>query len=445
MSPDDRGALTVLFMPESAYGPTNQCIGLGKVLLDKGHTVVFAAESSWAGRLAPYGFVEDLVDLAPPDPDAGEEAAGQFWIDFINETAPEFAKPTIEQLATFVQPTYQALIDGARYAEPQLREIIARQRPDVIVEDNVVSFPALTTADGAYVRIVSCNPLEVRGDDVAPLFSGYAAGDRSGWADFLAAFDATHDETWTAFDAWCREQGAPALPQRDFIHTSPHANIYVYPRELDYTDARPLDATWHRIDSSVRETDEQYVVPREVAHREEGSGLIYLSLGSLGGADIVLMQRHIDILGATRHRVIVSMGPRADELRLAANMTGAATLPQTTLMPQVDLVITHGGNNTTTEAMHFGKPMVVLPLFWDQYDNAQRVHELGYGVRLATYAFADDELTDAVDRLLADTELRERMAGIGAGIQARNGLHRGAEIIERVGRQRRVGARGLPA
>jgi hypothetical protein len=60
------------------------------------------------------------------------------WIDFINETAPEFAKPTREQLGTFIQPTYQALIEGAQYCEPQLREIIARQRPDVVVEDNVV-------------------------------------------------------------------------------------------------------------------------------------------------------------------------------------------------------------------------------------------------------------------------------------------------------------------
>src|SRR5262249_30289824 len=156
---------------------------------------------------------------------------------------------------------------------------------------------------------------------------------------------------------WCREQGAPPLPRRDFMHTSPLANIYVYPRELDYTDARPLDATWHRIDSSVRETDEPYVVPPALADRPADSGLIYLSLGSLGSAHVALMQRLIDVLGSTRHRVIVSMGPRADELRLAANMTGAAILPQTTLLPQVDLVITHGGNNTTTEAMHFGKPM----------------------------------------------------------------------------------------
>jgi UDP:flavonoid glycosyltransferase YjiC (YdhE family) len=81
--------------------------------------------------------------------------------------------------------------------------------------------------------------------------------------------------------------------------------------------------------------------------------------------------------------------------------------------------------------------MVVLPLFWDQYDNAQRVHELGYGVRLPTYAFADDDLLGAVDRLLADAALRERLAAIGADIRGRDGLRRGAEIIERVGLARR--------
>jgi UDP:flavonoid glycosyltransferase YjiC (YdhE family) len=128
------------------------------------------------------------------------------------------------------------------------------------------------------------------------------------------------------------------------------------------------------------------------------------------------------------------MGPRADELKLADNMVGASMLPQTTIIPKVDLVITHGGNNTTTEAMHFGKPMVVLPLFWDQYDNAQRVDECGYGVRLATYEFTHDELVGAVERLLGDTELRARLDAVGASIRGRDGLRKGADIIEKVGR-----------
>jgi MGT family glycosyltransferase len=433
--------LTVLFMPESAYGPTNQCVGLGKVLLDRGHTVVFAAEASWEGKLAPLGFVEALVDLAEPDPDAGEEAAGQFWIDFINETAPEFRKPTIEQLGSFVAPTYQALIDGAKYCEPRLKEIIAEHRPDVVVEDNVVTFPALLTGDAPFVRIVSCNPLECRGDKVPPTFSGYPADDQSGWAEFLEEFDRTHQPVWDDFNTWVQQQGAPSLPPRDFIHTSSAANIFVFPEELDYTDARPLDHTWHRIDSSVRETDEEYPLPPEVADRGEDEALIYLSLGSLGGADVGLLQRLVDVLGTSRHKVIVSMGPRADEIRLAEGMVGASMLPQTKVIPQVDLVITHGGNNTVTESMHFGKPMIVLPLFWDQYDNAQRVDELGYGVRLATYSFSDEELLDAVDRLFGDTTLRERMAAIGESVRGRDGLRRGAEIIERVGLEH-VAARG---
>ena len=62
---------TILFMPESAYGPTNNCIGIGDILRRRGHRVVFAAERSWAGNLEALGFAEDLVDLAPPPENAG--------------------------------------------------------------------------------------------------------------------------------------------------------------------------------------------------------------------------------------------------------------------------------------------------------------------------------------------------------------------------------------
>ena len=69
--------LTILFMPESAYGPTNQCIGIGDLLLKRGHRVVFAAETSWKGKLNALGFEEDLVQLAPLSLDADEQDPGK--------------------------------------------------------------------------------------------------------------------------------------------------------------------------------------------------------------------------------------------------------------------------------------------------------------------------------------------------------------------------------
>lgn len=431
-APDDR-RLTIMFWPESAYGPTNQCIGVAAKLRERGHTIVFAAESSWAGKISPFGFIEELVDLATPAEGDEDADAGQFWTDFIAETAPEFAKPTIEQLETFIQPTYQALIDGAKYCEPRLREIIAAHQPDVIVEDNVVLFPALTTAGKPFVRFISCSPLEVPGSDVPPPFSGLPSDDRSGWAAYRAEFDRTLRPMWEDFDAWVREQGGAPLPDLEFMPRDNAASIYIYPAEADYADRRPLDASWTRVDSSIRETDDAYELPAAMADRPQNSALVYLSLGSLGGADVSLMQRLIDILGGSPHRFIVSMGPQAEKLTLADNMVGAQMLPQTRIIPLVDAVITHGGNNTTTEALHFGKPLIVLPLFWDQYENAQRIDELNLGARLDTYHFTDDQLTDTLDRILADHELRERVSAIGAAVRERDGLRRAADVIERVG------------
>ncbi|WP_193048550.1 glycosyltransferase [Mycolicibacterium baixiangningiae] len=425
--------LTIMFWPESAYGPTNQCIGVAAKLRERGHQIVFAAESSWAGKIGKFGFIEELVDLAEPVEGAGEGDAGQFWTDFIAETAPEFAKPTIEQLETFIKPTFQALIDGAKYCEPRLREIIAKHQPDVIVEDNVVLFPALTTAGKPFVRFMSCSPLEVPGPDVPPPFSGLPSDDRSDWGPYLAEFDRALRPMWAEFDAWVREQGAAPLPDLEFMPRDNAATIYLYPAEADYTDRRPLDESWTRVDSSIRETDEDYAVPASVTDRPTDSALLYLSLGSLGGADVSLMQRLIDVLATTRHRFIVSMGPQADKITLAGNMVGAQMLPQTRIMPLVDAVISHGGNNTTTEALHFGKPLIVLPLFWDQYENAQRIDELDLGVRLDTYHFTDDQLTGALERILADGALRERVYQIGEQVRKRDGLRLAADVIERVG------------
>jgi MGT family glycosyltransferase len=420
-------AKTIVFFPEGAFGPTNNCAGIGSVLRERGHRVVFVVEESFAGTLEAKGFEEATMRLAPPPEEP--EVPGQFWKDFIRETAPEFRKPTIVQLSTFLHPTWQALIDGSMYVNDRLTEIFDELRPDAIVEDNVVAFAAIPGSGRPWARIVSCNPCELKDELVPPVFSGHPTEDTTEWRAFWQEYDAVLGPQVRGFDEWLQSHGGPTLPtERDYLWESPFLNLYLFPEAADYARARPLMGTWHRLNSSVRAE-----APFDMDLHLPGSGpVLYLSLGSLGSADVELMRRLIGVLAETPYRVIVSKGPQHDQLELADNMYGEGFLPQPSILPQVDLVITHGGNNTVTECFHFGKPMIVLPLFWDQYDNAQRVDELGFGVRLETYAFEDAELTNAIDRLIADDALRTRMEGIARELQSAPGNVRAADLIERL-------------
>jgi MGT family glycosyltransferase len=419
---------TIVFFPEGAFGPTNNCVGIGEVLRRRGHRVVFVVEESFAGTLEEKGFEERLMRLAAP-PEV-EEEPGQFWKDFIRETAPVFRRSTFDQLGEFIAPTWEALLDGARYVDDRLVEIFDELQPDAIVEDNVCAFPAMPASGRPWVRIVSCNPLELKGPELPPPYTGLSIDDRSSWGEYRDEYRRVTGDLQASFSEFCTERGAPPLPDGEMIHESPWLNLYLYPREVDYPRLRPLEGTWHNLESSVRTTDAEWSVPAELA---DGDGsLIYVSLGSLGSGDVPLMKDLVAALAETPHHYVVSKGPQHTEYELADNMAGDEFLPQVSVLPQVDLVITHGGNNTTTECLHFGKPMVVLPIFWDQHDNAQRIDETGFGIRLTTYSLGESDLPAAIDRLLADRELRASLADVSKRLQASPGAERAAELIEQL-------------
>jgi MGT family glycosyltransferase len=395
------------------------------VLRRRGHRVVFVVEESFAGTLTAKGFEERLMRLGPPP--AVPEAPGQFWKDFVRDTAPVFRTSPREQLAGFIAPTWQALVDGARYLDDRLAEIIGELAPDIVVEDNVCAFPALLSSGRPWARIMSCNPLELRDPALPPTFSGLPSDERSEWAAFEAEYARRVGPLQRDFSAWCVERGTPPLPGIDMIHESPWLNLALYPDELDYARRDAPSPDWHRLQTCVRATDEGWTAPER-----DGRALVYLSLGSLGSADLELMEQLVALLADTPHRYVVSTGPLHDEYALADNMTGAEFLPQTSVLPHVDAVITHGGNNTVTECMWFGLPMIVLPIFWDQHDNAQRVHERGHGIRLPTYGLTAEALSDALHHVLGHAPLRARAAATGERLRAHPGTSQAAELIERV-------------
>ena len=264
------------------------------------------------------------------------------------------------------------------------------------------------------------------------MFSGYPSNDRSRWDEFWTEYRRLTDPLIERSSAFHQQCGAPPLPDGEFQYESPYLNLYVYPAELDYKRSKPLGQTWRRTDTSTRNSDGEFDVTEKVGADGE-AGVPVTGQPRLHGCP--LMQRVIDSLDNTSHRVIVSMGPLHEQLKLGDRMWGRQFVPQTAIVPQCDVTITHGGNNTVGEAFTFGVPTIVLPLFWDQYDNAQRIDECGYGARLSTYEFADDELHSAIDRLSADRALAARLDAASKRLQSSPGWPRAADLIEGVARR----------
>jgi hypothetical protein len=123
------------------------------------------------------------------------------------------------------------------------------------------------------------------------------------------------------------------------------------------------------------------------------------------------MQTLIDTLAAAPVRVIVSMGPQHDQLRLAGNMAGAEFLPQVSVLPHVDAVITHGATTPSRRRCGSVSRWSSCRCSGTSTTTPSAARD-GFGLRLDTYGHAPEELTGALDTLLADRALHERLARV---------------------------------
>ncbi|MCZ6696085.1 MAG: glycosyltransferase, partial [Acidobacteria bacterium] len=231
------------------------------------------------------------------------------------------------------------------------------------------------------------------------------------------------------FNRFLASVGHPPYPLGEFFETSPDLNLLLYPQPLAFQRRNPLDPGRFRyLEGCVRDEGE-FEVPRFEAHDDQP--LIYMSYGSLGAADVDLFRRQIDLFSRLPYRVLISVGDYEDSYTgIPPNVRIASFYPQPAVLPHCDLVIHHGGNNTFTEALYFGKPSIVMPFCWDGLDNATRIHETGYGIRLPRYTWKDADLIAAIERLLGDGAMRERLAHLSARMRSADGRRQAAAHLD---------------
>src|SRR5918999_4963602 len=101
-------------------------------------------------------------------------------------------------------------------------------------------------------------------------------------------------------------------------------------------------------------------------------------------------------------RVLLTIGhdTNADDLPPAPpNVHVERWVPQADVFAHASAVVCHGGSGTTLGALAAGLPLVVVPLFADQPDNARRVAAVGAGIAVEP---APEALREAVAEVLGD-------------------------------------------
>ena len=417
---------TFAFFPEAAFGPALNSVGIAQAVEARGHRAVFLSDPGFVEVYEGYGFEAHPVNLSEPMP---PEQMAKFWEDFINGHIPNFRKAPIDQIDNYVRECWEAIVDSAKWAEKDLPGVLERIRPDVVCVDNVVLFPAIKRFGKPWVRIISCSENEIEDDAIPPHLSGCGENDRACHRAFRERFNEVIKPIHDDFNRFLAECGEDPYPLGQFFEPSPHLNLLLYPEPVKFTRAVPLDPRrFQYLEGCVRK-EAPWKVPR-FATNDDGP-LLYVSFGSLGAGDTELLKRIIAAVGKSRYRALVNVGDYAGAYSdLPPNVHVAGWYPQPSVIPQTDLVIHHGGNNSFTECLYFGKPAIIMPYVWDGHDNATRVRETGHGLHLDRYEWTDEDLIEAVETCLGDSAMRSKLRATSAHMRSRSGTEKAAGLLE---------------
>ncbi|MBK5503336.1 MGT family glycosyltransferase [Bacillus sp. RC55] len=106
-------------------------------------------------------------------------------------------------------------------------------------------------------------------------------------------------------------------------------------------------------------------------------------------------------------------------------------VPQLEVLKHTDVFVTHGGMNSSSEALYYGVPLVVVPVTGDQPLVAKRVAEVGAGIRLDRKELTPELLREAVKKVMDDATFKEKSRKVGETLRDAGGYKKAIEEIEK--------------
>lgn len=409
----------VFFAAHPTVGHTNALVAIARRMRDEGDEVLFALTAPKSTPRLPLPEVVKTGFALP----TSIEARGVPVARLRPPLSLLFHAALIPWARGYgeLRRALSLFTSGAASLAEQVAEEMRRFRADVVVSD-FSFFPAWMAAERARIPLATAYhsglPFPIPGG--APFGSGlpHGAPRDARWREaereldrLNAHADARINEARAAFGL---PPSAPGMLARPY---SPDANLLLtHPAlELPYGDLGPTTRfTGPCLDA--RAEDEAFPWER----LQESAYRVYVSLGTVFNtrpAAFAKILRGLDLPGV---QVIASAGASFDALsRMRAHPNAAIfrRVPQLALLPRVDLVVSHGGNNTTNETLAAGKPMIVIPFGGEQMQNARRVEALGAGVSIDFERLDEGAVRAAARRIRETPTFAERARDIESALR----------------------------
>lgn len=148
--------------------------------------------------------------------------------------------------------------------------------------------------------------------------------------------------------------------------------------------------------------------------------LVYATLGSSG--DVRALPTVIEALGRLPVDGLVSTAGRANLKTVPANVRVVDLVPGELVARRAAVVICNGGASTAYQALAEGAPVVGIPSNLDQFLAMTAVRDAGAGLLLRAGTLSSDAVSEAVRRVLAEADFKERAVALAQSF-ARHDVH----------------------
>ncbi len=291
-----------------------------------------------------------------------------------------------------------------------VQRVVEQVRPDQVIVDHL-AFSARLALSSAGVRhgdVVLGHPSALTvGDEVygyPPAWPRQFAPDPAALSLLYARCAQVRGDFTTRWNATLRELEPSAPASEDAFAETGDVLLLNYPSDLHPVERTRLLPRHVFLGSAVRSEPPDAEVDEWLGASD--APIVYVSLGSFLSVRSDVLAVIAEALRALGEEVqvrvaLASGATHTEELgAVPSAWLVRPVLPQVTVLSRSVLAVSHGGNNSVTEALTAGVPLLLLPLSTDQFAAAAALEDTGVAEVLDPNRATAEEICAAVRRLL---------------------------------------------